>query len=238
MRSLTRHLSFANVMSVIAVFIALGGSAIAVQVAKKNSVNSKSIRNNAVRSADLGNGQVKAVDIRDGGVESAEIGDGQVGSAEVGDGQIGTAEVADGSLSAADLNVGSLGDSTTGRSASFPGTICTQTATSFQQCESTQVTLERTGRIFASVDGVADSGSASVPVGVNTCRLTVDGNQFTDDFVIAADFSQGATFSFSSVTEPVAAGVHTISFDCKGNGTLPGPRIFFPTLTTIELGAG
>ncbi len=225
-------------MSVIAVFIALGGSALAVQVAKKNSVTSKSIRNNAVRSADLRNEGVKAVDIRDGQVGSAEIGDGQVGSADVGDGQIGSSEVADGSLSAVDINVGSLGDATSGRSDSNPGAVCIQTATSYSACVNTQVTLEQNGRIYATVDGNADSGAVSVSVGVNTCRLTVDGNQFTDDFVIAANFSPGTPFSFASVTETLAPGIHTIRFDCHGNGTLPGPRIFFPTLTTLELGSG
>ena len=211
-------------MSVIDGFIALGGSALAVQVAKKNSVNSRSIRNNTIRSADIRNGQVKAADIRDG----------QVGSAEIGDGQVGSAEVADGSLSAADIDVGSLGDATTGRSDIKPVLVCSQAQTTYVECANTQVTLERRGRIFATVDGSADSGSPSVTVGVNTCRLTVDGSQFTSDFVITATFNAGATFSFAGVTESIPPGPHTVAFDCHGNGTVPGPRIFFPTLTTLD----
>ena len=100
------------------------------------------------------------------------------------------------------------------------------------------VTLDRSGRIYATADGNADSGSGSVPVGVNTCRLVVDGTPFTNDFVIAADFSPSESFSFAGVTEQLAAGTHTVRMDCKGNGTLPGPRIFFPTLTTLKLGSG
>ncbi len=238
MRSLTRLLSFANVMSLIAVFIALGGSALAVQVAKKNSVNSRSIRNNTIRSKDLKNGQVKATDIGAGQVRSSEIGDGQVGSSEVADGQIGTAEVADGSLSATDIDINSLGDATSGGSESFPALVCTLTTTSNQQCADTTFSLERSGRIFATVDGSADSGGPSVSVGVSTCLLTADGAPFTEDFIIGATFNPGATFSFSGVSAPLTAGPHTLSFDCHGNGTVPGPRIFKPNLTYLKFGAG
>jgi len=100
------------------------------------------------------------------------------------------------------------------------------------------VTMTKEGRIFATADGNADSGSGGVPVGVNTCRLTVDGVAFTDEVVIAANFSPGESFSFAGVTEPVLAGTHSVVLECKGNGTLPGPRIFFPSVTTLELGSG
>ena len=159
-----RHLSFANVVSVIALFIALGGGAYAVQVAKKNSLNSKSIRNNSIRSADVGKGQIRSSDISNGQVSR----NGKVSSADIGDGQVSSADVADGSLSAADIDVASLGDATPGRTKQSGG--CTQNLTSYQQCLSTEVTLERAGRIYASADGNADLGSGSVPVGVNTCR--------------------------------------------------------------------
>lgn len=222
-----RHLSFANVVSVVALFIALGGGAYAVQVAKKNSVNSKSIRNNSIRSVDVGKGQIRSSDIRDG----------QVGAADIGDGQVGSAEVADGSLSATDIDVASLGDATSGATIQ-PVSDCTQTLTSYQRCVSTEVTLERAGHIYASADGTADSGSFSNPVGVNTCRLTVDGTPLAGEYVIAANFSPGEAFSFSRVSEALGAGLHMVRLECKGNGTLPGPRIFTPALTTLELGTG
>ena len=52
--------TFANVMSVIAVFIAIGGSAWAVS---KNSVGPKQIAPNAVRSSDVKNQAMKGVDV-------------------------------------------------------------------------------------------------------------------------------------------------------------------------------
>jgi hypothetical protein len=52
MRRIAARFTFANVMSVAAVFIALGGGAYAVTVAK-NSVNSKSIKNGSVKGIDV-----------------------------------------------------------------------------------------------------------------------------------------------------------------------------------------
>lgn len=190
-----RYLTFANVVSLIALFVALGGGAYAVQTAKKNSVTSASIRNGAVRSVDIGRGQVRASDIKSG----------------------------------------LLRDTTTGDTKKSVG-VCVQDLTTYVSCLEKDVTIKMPGRIDASADGTADSGSASIPVGVNTCRLAVDGVGFTQDFVIAADFSPGEAFSFSGISEPVAAGTHVVSLDCRGNGTLPGARIFFPSLTTLQLG--
>ena len=68
--------------------------------------------------------------------------------------------------------------------------------------------------------------------------MTVDGTPFTGDFVIAADFSSGDAFSFAGVTEGLGAGPHSVQMECKDNGTLSGPRIFSPSLTTLELGSG
>jgi hypothetical protein len=55
-------LTFANVMSAIAVFIALGGSAWALA---RNSVGPRQIRANAVRSSDVKNNALKGIDINE-----------------------------------------------------------------------------------------------------------------------------------------------------------------------------
>jgi hypothetical protein len=60
MTELRSRLSFANVMSAVAVFIALGGSAWAISA---NSVGTKQIKRSAVRSSDIKNGGAKAVDL-------------------------------------------------------------------------------------------------------------------------------------------------------------------------------
>ena len=58
MAAVRARLTFANVMSVVAVFIALGGSAIAINKIKANSVGSKQIKAKAVKNADLADNAV------------------------------------------------------------------------------------------------------------------------------------------------------------------------------------
>jgi hypothetical protein len=62
MRWLTGKLTFANVMSVTAVFIALGGSAVAITQLPKDSVGAKQIKAGAVRSAEVKDFSLRASD--------------------------------------------------------------------------------------------------------------------------------------------------------------------------------
>jgi hypothetical protein len=60
-------------MSVIAVFIALGGTAAAL---KANSVGSRAIKNDTIKSSDLRDGKVKGKDLAEGAVSARELGEG------------------------------------------------------------------------------------------------------------------------------------------------------------------
>jgi hypothetical protein len=64
MERLRARLSFANVMSVIAVFIALGGTGYAAVKLPKNSVGSKELKSNAVSSSKVKNGSLTKSDFR------------------------------------------------------------------------------------------------------------------------------------------------------------------------------
>lgn len=66
MRRLTRKLTFANVISVTAVFIALGGTAIAVTQLPQDSVGAKQIKAGAVRSAEVKDFSLQANDFAKG----------------------------------------------------------------------------------------------------------------------------------------------------------------------------
>jgi hypothetical protein len=72
---LQRHLSFAKVVSVIALFVALGGTVYATTLAPPNSVNSRAIINGQAKIADVRN----VVD-RARGSGSVSTGDGGFGS--------------------------------------------------------------------------------------------------------------------------------------------------------------
>jgi hypothetical protein len=96
-QSIRRHLSFANVFSVIAVFLALGGSAYAFTLGK-NSVKSKNIAKGAVKTSDIGNGAVTTAKLKAGTLASI-LGSGSVGAAQLKDAVVrqGSASVPDGS---------------------------------------------------------------------------------------------------------------------------------------------
>lgn len=78
-RRIEGRATYANVVATVALFVALGGSALALS---RNSVKSKHIKNDQVRSADLKNEQVKSVDLKDGTILSADIRDGEVKPAD------------------------------------------------------------------------------------------------------------------------------------------------------------
>jgi hypothetical protein len=82
MRSIQRHLSFANVMSVLALFIALGSGAYAVHVAK-HSVGSPQLKKNAVKEKKIANGAVTQKKLADGSVNGTKVADGSLDLADV-----------------------------------------------------------------------------------------------------------------------------------------------------------
>ncbi|HEX4464336.1 MAG TPA: hypothetical protein VH042_06830 [Solirubrobacterales bacterium] len=75
MKRLTKKLTFANVMSVTAVFIALGGSAVAVTQLPENSVGAKQIKAGAVRSAEVKDFSLQANDFAKGTLLKGDKGD-------------------------------------------------------------------------------------------------------------------------------------------------------------------
>ena len=58
MRSIAKHLTFANVVACLALFVALGGASYAAFKLPKNSVGTKQIKNNAVTAAKIKNGAI------------------------------------------------------------------------------------------------------------------------------------------------------------------------------------
>lgn len=86
--SLFSHVTFANVASVLALTVALSGTAYAAQLAK-DSVGSKQIKNNSVKSKDLKDSQITGGDVRDGGLGGADLAADSVGGAQVNEGSLG-----------------------------------------------------------------------------------------------------------------------------------------------------
>jgi hypothetical protein len=75
MRAIRRHVTFPNVVAMIALFVALGGTGYAALKLPKNSVGAKQIKANAVRSAEVRNRSLKAGDFRRGQLPIGAKGD-------------------------------------------------------------------------------------------------------------------------------------------------------------------
>ena len=99
-----------NLYGLIAIFIALSGTAYAVDgpLAGQNQVGTADIINAEVLSEDIASGQVGTAKLAAGAVNAAKIADGEVRAAEIAQGGVGTSEVANDSLIGGDIANGSL----------------------------------------------------------------------------------------------------------------------------------
>jgi hypothetical protein len=95
-----KRLTYANVMSSIAVFLVLGGAtAFAASSLGKNTVGSKQLKKNAVTAAKIKNASITTSKIKGGAVTGAQIANGAVTGAQI----------ANGAVTGAKVNLGSLG---------------------------------------------------------------------------------------------------------------------------------
>jgi hypothetical protein len=100
----------AMVVAVLAMMVALGGSALAVTAAKKNSVVTKSIKNGAVKTKKLADGAVKEAKIASAAVTEAKLADGSVSSAKIADNAVTGAKIADDSVTNAEIANDAVGN--------------------------------------------------------------------------------------------------------------------------------
>ncbi len=92
------RLTFANVVAMLALFVALGGSSYAAL-----RVGSKQIVNNSIRSKDIRNGQVASRDIKNNDVRSGDIRNGEVGSNDIRNDEVGSNDIRDNDLGSTDF---------------------------------------------------------------------------------------------------------------------------------------
>jgi hypothetical protein len=107
LKQIRRHLTYANVMSSIAVFVLLGGAAVAASQLPKKSVGPKQLKNNAVTTAKIKKNAVTKAKIKKGAVDNSKLADGSVTNNKIADNAVTGNKVADGSLSGADINANS-----------------------------------------------------------------------------------------------------------------------------------
>jgi hypothetical protein len=105
---LSKHLSVANVLSCLALFVALSGAAYAATSLEKKSVKTRHLAKGAVTTQKLRNGAVTAVKIRNGAVIAAKIAPGAVGSSQLLDGGVRSVDLGGGVVTAGKLKDGAV----------------------------------------------------------------------------------------------------------------------------------
>jgi hypothetical protein len=68
-----RQLTFANLVSIVALAIALGGAAYAVTVAPKNSVRSKSVKNETLKGKDIKDEKLTGADVKRNSLDGSDV---------------------------------------------------------------------------------------------------------------------------------------------------------------------
>lgn len=107
----SRRPSYANVMSTVAVVLALTTSGAYAAGLGKNSVKPKHIASDAVRARHIAADAVQGNDVATGAIGSRAIGDGAVAAAELAEGSVGSSELANDSVGSSELAASSVGSS-------------------------------------------------------------------------------------------------------------------------------
>ena len=85
MKSLRRHISYANVMATVAVFIALGGTSYAVL-----DIGSEDVADNSLRSRDIRNSTMRSRDVRDHTLLARDLRRNNLGGGVIQESSLGT----------------------------------------------------------------------------------------------------------------------------------------------------
>lgn len=90
MKQLRKRLTYANVMSSIAVFVVLGGAAVAASQLPKNSVGKKQLKNNGVTTAKIKKNAVTTKKIKKGAVNGSKVKNDSLTGTQINESTLGT----------------------------------------------------------------------------------------------------------------------------------------------------
>jgi hypothetical protein len=254
-----QRLTYANVMSTLAAFLALAGGSVAIGAAlSKNSVKSKQVKNESLTNKDLKNGKaVGSGEVTDGSLAATDLGDGSVGSAEIADGAVADADLAPvdpvhvvGTAGEPALGTGGEGDCLYSNAVVVPPGTVTLNPVSFFKDRSGVVHLsgivvqsngpggDAACTVSASAEGIEDSTIFQLPPGYRPANSETQATTSSSIFTIAQDRDAtniaGATLPAGSVLTNAGPGTYLldgISFRASGVGARSGDRESVPQTT-------
>ena len=114
MKQISKRLTYANVMSTLAMFLVLGGAtAFAAHQLGKKTVGTKQLKANAVTTAKIKKEAVSAAKLKKNGVTGDKIAAGAIGNDKLANGVVTAAKLAAGAVGADQLGPNSVGNSQT-----------------------------------------------------------------------------------------------------------------------------
>jgi hypothetical protein len=112
LKHLSKHLTFANAISCIALFVALSGAAYAAKTTLGNkAVKTKNLANGSVNTLKLRGGSVTTLKLRNGAVTGEKIAPGAVGATQIANGAVRSAALGGGVVTEGKLKNGAVTES-------------------------------------------------------------------------------------------------------------------------------
>jgi len=212
------HLTYANVVATIALFLVLGGGT-AVALDGSNTVFTDDIVDGEVKSEDIGGAEVQTGDLGPDAVTTGKISNGDVRSVDVLDNNLNGGDIADASVTGADVDESSLAQVPSaalggiGRS----GTGNCDPGTDFFTCRFISITLPSPSRVLmiasanAHSDGDDAHGRCLLATDLGNLEQTAMPTLVTNGSLVNG---AGEALTMSAVTPPMV-GAHDFAIRCN-----------------------
>jgi len=256
LKQIRKRLTYANVMSSIAIFLVLGGgAAFAAGKLGKNSVGSKQLKKNAVTETKIKDGVVTSGKIANGSIVTAKLADGSVVTGKIVNAAVTSDKLADGSVVAIKLGNGAvttvklldaavttakLGDNAVTAAKNAPNSVAAsevvdnsigsaEIAAEVVGSDELDFIHEHFGPVTEITDGTAHDGLYGLDSATVSCGVGEDLLSVSVDWTDSGGHTERNTIGVSSITrgEPDTA---TVEVNYDGGATIAK---FQPVATCI-----
>jgi hypothetical protein len=211
-KQLRKRLTYANVMSSIAVFMVLGGAAFAAAQLPKNSVGSKQLKKNAVTAAKIKKDAVTGAKVKSASLQASDFAAGQLPAGPKGEKGERGEKGEKGAQGAVGPTFGAFGE----------GGCGDLSGTKFEQCVSTgSVNLPASGRVLLVASSEWDNSNDGASLNSGECQFTVDGKGVGPEINFGEQaqvhtIGESGTISLNYMTGALS-GTHAFGVQCFEN---------------------
>jgi hypothetical protein len=230
-----KRFSYANVMSTLALFVAVTGGGVAIASVPNNSVTSNKIVDETikhqdikdglgVRGAEVVDGTLGSVDVLDDSLTASDLGTGSVGVTEIAADAVGSSEIAVGAVATAEIATDAVGTSQIATNAVGSDEIATDAIGS---SELNEPSVSGNHIVTGAV------GSAQIEDGAIEAAEIADGieNSIGTSTLVAGGSANNAAYNTGIATAACATGDELISGSAHWNLNQAGEELFISEIT-------